>query len=254
MAAKIILSTPPEKYTQAGRYGQTLAHMAYRIGEDFMLYRASIPLSLKGGLMVLDADNFGTGESPAELTNQIIRECIHRGFQGVVLAFNKSHPSLHALASALSGRLERQGGELYLPEDYAADSTWAGVMVSAAISGGSLTTRLREVCDKYGRERVCLDIERIRVDFCLPARDPGGKPLTPQELEALIKTHSPQPYFSKELCAYYFTFTDKDGSHFVLYDDAGSIRKKLHLAGSMSIPSAMLLYPEVEDILNSLSF
>jgi len=53
------------------------------------------------------------------------------------------------------------------------------------------------------------------------------------------------------LSAYYFTYQDASGSHFVLYDDAGSIRKKIFLARQLGIDHAMLFFPEVEDLLDN---
>jgi len=231
--------------------------MAYRIGSGFHLFRANIPLSLRGGLMVLgDGDvepDFGNG-GPDVLAAEVIRECIQRGFDGVVLAFGRTSPVLHATAAVLSGRLRRQGGELYLPEAYADDSDWAKILIPTAISGGSLTARLQEVVGFYGAERICLDIERICMDFCLPSEGGQGRPLSTKELYTLVRERAPQPYFSQDLAAYYFTYQDEAGSHFVLYDDAGSIRKKLFLAERLGIDSAMLLYREVSDILSLLNF
>lgn len=249
---KLILNTPPESFTNASKYPGTLAHMAYQIGEDFHLYRANIPLSLKGGLMVLGDKTFKNSGDPEVLGNEIIKECVHRGFDGVFLDFEASNPLLHTFTAVLSGRLNRQGGQLYLTEKYAGDSDYANIMISTAISGGSLTARLQEASSIYGKDRLCLDVERVRMDFCLPSLDGAGTPLSSRELYALTKSYHPQPYFSQELCAYYFTFTDKYGSHFVLYDDAGSIRKKIQLATRLSIPAVMLLYPEVEDVVELL--
>jgi len=223
--------------------------MAYQIGRDFHLMRANIPLSLRGGLMMLGdggADSAPSSGNPDMLAAEVLRECIHRGFDGVVLAFQQTSPQLHAVAAVLAGRLRRQGGALYLPEAYADDSDWAKVLIPTAISGGSLAARLGEVERFYGKARICLDIERLRMDFCLPAE---GQKLTAKDLYNLTRERDPQAYFSQDLCAYYFTYQDDQGSHFVLYDDAGSIRKKLFLAQKLGIDSAMLFYPEVEDIL-----
>lgn len=252
MNTKIILTTPPEHFTAASKYSEVLGHMAYQIGEDFHLYRANIPLILKGGLMVLGCTTCKGNGDPEALSGEIVKECIYRGFSGVILSFEKPAPLLHTLADILSKRLKKNGSQLYLPEEYSKDSDWANITISTAISGGSLATRLQEVTSVYGKERLCLDIERIRMDFQLPSRDGSGKPLSARELYALTKTYHPQPYFSQELCAYYFTFTDKQGSHFILYDDAGSIRKKIQLASRLGIPAAMLLFPEVEDIIGLL--
>jgi len=168
-----------------------------------------------------------------------------------VLAFQRTSPQLHAAAAVLSGRLGRQGGELYLPEPYADDSDWARVLIPTAISAGSLSARLEEMTGYYGKERICLDIERLRMDFCLPTEGAAGQKLSAKELYNLTREQAPEAYFSQDLSAYYFTYQDTNGSHFVLYDDAGSIRKKLFLAQKLGITHAMLLYPEVEDILQA---
>jgi len=248
----VILSAPPEALNQARAHGLSIAHMAYQIGREFHLFRANIPLSLKGGLMMLGDGgpelDLGTG-SPDTLAAEVIRECIHRGFDGVVLAFQRKTPQLHAAAAVLAGRLRRQGGEFYLPEPYADDSDWARILIPTAISGGSLTARLEEVVGYYGAERICLDIERLRMDFCLPVEGGGGQKLSAKEFYTLTRAQNPESYFSQDLSAYYFTYQDESGSHFVLYDDAGSIRKKIFLAQKLGISHAMLFYPEVEDIL-----
>ena len=41
----------------------------------------------------------------------------------------------------------------------------------------------------------------------------------------------------------------ENGVHFVLYDDAGSIRKKLDIAGRMGITRAFLPYGQADDLL-----
>jgi len=232
------------------RHERPIAHMAYQIGSDFRLFRSSIPLGLRGGYMMLgEGDGPLPSGNPEVLTGDIMRECLHRGFQGVILAFSRTSPALHSFAAALAGRLRLSGGELYLPEAYADDSDWAKVLISTAISGGSLTGRLSEMVHHYGSERICLDIERIRHDFCLPTESGTGMKLSAKSLAALMETQVAEPYFSQDLCAYYFTYQDELGSHFVLYDDGGSLRKKIFLGKKLGISSALLFYPETYDIL-----
>lgn len=247
---KIIINTPPENIKAASKYSEILGHMAYRIGEDFYLYRTDIPSVLKGGLMVLGCATSIESGNPELLSEEIVRECDLRDFDGVILSVNKISPLLRTLISLLSKKLGEK--MLYLPEECAEASETARVIISTAISGGSLATRLQEVNAAYGKERLCLDIERVRMDFRLPSRDGSGRAISAGELQTLKKTYHSQPYFSQELCAYYFTFNDKHGSHFILYDDVGSIRKKLQLAIRLGIPAALLLYPEVEDIIGLL--
>lgn len=252
MDSHLILTAAPEDLSRAAAHNLPVAHLAYQIGQGFHLFRANIPLGLRGGLMMLgdggpDVD-LASG-TPETLAAEVMRECIQRGFHGVVLAFTRTSPALHAAAAMLSGRLRRQGGALYLPEAYAADSDWARILIPTALSGGSLAARLQEVSGHYGAERICLDIERVRTDFCLPSEKSQGEQLTARELYTLMQEKQPEPYFSQDLCAYYFTYQDDNGSHFVLYDDVGSIRKKLFLASKLGIDHAVLFYPEVEDLL-----
>ena len=69
----------------------------------------------------------------------------------------------------------------------------------------------------------------------------------------MMEERNPSVFFSSELCAHYFTYMSKEnGAHFVLFDDAGSIRKKLHVANSLGIRQAVLSYPQVEDLLEDI--
>ena len=71
-----------------------------------------------------------------------------------------------------------------------------------------------------------------------------------QELNALLEERRPSVFFSNELCAHYFTYMSREnGAHFVLFDDAGSIRKKLLTAQALGIDRAVLSYPQTADLL-----
>ena len=90
----------------------------------------------------------------------------------------------------------------------------------------------------------------MRQDFFLPSPTGQGVPMTGEELEKKMEELSPSVFFSNELCAHYFTYmSPKTGAHFVLFDDAGSIRKKLQLARSLDIGYAVLSYPDTSDLL-----
>ena len=74
-----------------------------------------------------------------------------------------------------------------------------------------------------------------------------------EELQERLEERAPSVFFSSELCAHYFTYMSRqNGAHFVLFDDAGSIRKKLQTARSMGITSAVLAYPQVDDLLEEI--
>ena len=72
------------------------------------------------------------------------------------------------------------------------------------------------------------------------------------ELQDLLDRESPSVFFSQDLCARYFTLTRQGQTHFVLFDDARTLRRKLDLARQLGIRDALVMLPEVEDLLEPL--
>ena len=79
-----------------------------------------------------------------------------------------------------------------------------------------------------------------------------GTPLTREELLALREKHPSSVYFSRELMAKYFTYSEGNGTHFVLFDDAETLRQKVKLAQNLGIQTAFLMFPEISDLLPEL--
>ena len=239
---KLLLTAPPDQCRAALRFGLPVAHVAYRVGGGPHLFRASIPVSVRGGLMVIDNTGFdGRGEA-GPFCQEVLRECMARGYDGILCDF-EGHP-LQVLAQAVRtlGELtKKRGWPLYVTEAYAPFSDFAIALIPSALSGGSLQQRLQEA------------VERVAEDFFLPSPTGQGMPLTREELRQRLEERAPSVFFSSELCAHYFTYMSRqNGAHFVLFDDAGSIRKKLQVARNLGISSAVLAYPQVDDLLPEL--
>ena len=250
----LILTVLPGQDRTARRTGLTLAHMAYRVGGGPHLFRANMPVAVRGGLMAIDNAGFDGRGSAGPFCQEVLRECAARGFSGVICNFEgRPLPLLEQIAAQLGELLERRGCPLYVPEAYGASVPRARVLISSALSGGSLAQRLADAAGQYGAGRVVLAVERVAEDFFLPSPTGQGVPLSREELRARLSERAPTVFFSTELCAHYFTYMSKEnGAHFILFDDAGSIRKKLHLAAQLGIPRAVLAYPEVDDLLPAL--
>ena len=205
---KLLLTAPPDQCRAALRFGLPVAHVAYRVGGGPHLFRASIPVSVRGGLMVIDNTGFdGRGEA-GPFCQEVLRECMARGYDGILCDF-EGHP-LQVLAQAVRtlGELtKKRGWPLYVTEAYAPFSDSAIALIPSALSGGSLQQRLQEAVERFGAARVALAVERV---------------------------------------------SRQNGAHFVLFDDAGSIRKKLQVARNLGISSAVLAYPQVDDLLPEL--
>ncbi len=68
----------------------------------------------------------------------------------------------------------------------------------------------------------------------------------------MMAQRQPSVFYSGDLCAKYFTSTQEGESRFVLFDDAGTLRRKMQLGRELGIATGLLMYPEVEDILPEL--
>lgn len=251
---QVILTVPPAQSRAASRLGLPLAHTAYRVGGGPHLFRANMPVAVRGGLMAVDDAGFdGLGQA-LPFCHEVMRECAARGFDGVICSFRpRPLPVLGQIVTQLGELMHRQGWPLYVPEAYARFSDTARVLIPTALSGGSLRQRLAEAAEQYGADRVALDVELVRQDFFLPSPTGQGVPMTGEELAQKMEALSPSVFFSNELCAHYFTYMSRqNGAHFVLFDDAGSIRKKLQTARSLGITSAVLAYPQVDDLLEEI--
>ena len=250
---QLILAAPPEDVTAAQAHGLTLAHMAYRVGGGPHLFRSSQPNPPRGGLMYIDDGGFDGRGTPDAFCQEVVRECAARGFGGVICAFDRKLPLLSAVVEQLGPMLVRQGRSFYVSEPYGRCTATGRVLIPTALSGGSLRQRLGEAVERYGAGRVALAVERTAADFFLPSPDGQGRPLTREELKARLEERSPSVFFSDELCARYFTYMNRQsGAHFVLFDDAGSIRKKLRLAEALGIDRALLCWPEVSDLMGDI--
>lgn len=251
----LILTTPPDRLPQARETGLTLGHMAYRVGRGPHLFRSGVPVPLRGGLMVVDDRGFDGGGEPGVLCQEILRECSARSFRGVICDFEtRAVPVLERTLAQLDDLLPRRGLTLHVPEHYATCTRTARVLISTAISGGSLAQRLEDCCQRFGGpERITLAIRRVAEDFFLPSPTGSGRPLSREELSRQLTERSPSTFFSGELCARYFTYMSREsGAHFVLFDDGASILKKLQVARSLGIRRAVAGLPDIDDFLPQL--
>lgn len=248
---QIYLAVTPAEAQEAARFRCSLAHVAYCIGPDSTLLRQNLLLQTRGGLLSVTDREAPFIASPERLSAAAIRECGRRGYGGVLLDFEQPPaPDRLAFAETLSRRLAPR--PVYVPESYATASG-AVSLICTSISGGSFVQRLQETsAERGGAGRLALDVQRLRMDFTLPARSGEGRPLSASEFQTLMEQVSPSVFFSQDLCARYFTYTRNGETHFVLFDDADTLQRKLRTGGQMGFSAAFLMYPEVRDLLPQL--
>lgn len=250
----LILATPPDLLRQAQEYRLPIAHMAYRMGGGPHLFRSNQQLPLRSGLMVVDDRGFDGRGDPAVFCREVMQECSARQFSGVLCDFEGRYtPVLGQILEQLGSLCQKRGLAFYIPEILGAYSQTARILVSTALSGGSLTQRLEDVVHRYGASRVVPAVERVSMDFYLPSPTGHGTELSRQELNTMLEERAPSLFFSNDLCAHYFTYmSHQNGAHFILFDDAASIRKKLQIAQRLGMTTAVLAYPQMDDLLKDI--
>lgn len=246
---QVYLAATPDEAASALQFCRSLAHVAYRIGPDSTLLRQN-PLPFRGGLLSISDLQASPITHPDRLCTAIVRECVHRDYAGVVLDFEEPHTKDRTLFTEKLGQaLTASRRTLYVPEEYAAASRNANILICTAISGGSLSQRLEEAISCYGgAHRLALDVQRLRMDFTLPSKTGSGTPLNSTEFRKLTEREKPTTFFSPDLCARYFTYVRCGVPHLVLFDDPDTIREKIKQGTNFHIPTAFLMWPEIKDL------
>lgn len=247
----LYLTAAPDRLAQARAATAQLAHAASRIGPGSQLLAAPLPAALRGGLMVVSDRQAPAVEQPEPLARQLVRVCLRRGFSGIVLDLEELPEGRWAedraaLIRQLAPLLTAYGRRLYVPEIYAAASPETVVLLCTALSGGSLQGRLEEACAAYGAQRLALDLERLMMDFPLPCPSGEGIRLSREELS--IRMQGRSVFYAEDLSARYFTYRRGGQTHFVLFDDAGTLRRKIEMGQALGIREGFVMLPEVEDL------
>ena len=153
----ILVTVSPDRLREVQDLPVTPVHMAYRMGKGPHLFRVSGSAAPRGGFMFLDCRSFdGLGPTPP-FCQEVLRECMARGFTGVVCDFEAGRlPPLEQVVQELGNQCFRRSWTLLVPEQYGHCSPHAQVCISSALSGGTLVQRLREAQERFGRDRVVL--------------------------------------------------------------------------------------------------
>lgn len=221
-------------------------HLAFCASPQLRLLRLRGAERLRGGLMAVSGPSTLSSGHVDAFCADLLRTCAAQGFRGVMLNFDTRSPLLSRAALRLGQLLAPRRMPLFLPESYAPLVPTARVLVSSALSGGSLELRLRQALDRFGPDRVVLAVEKTAEDFPLPAPSGCGTPLTPEALERLRAETCPRDFFSPALCARYFLYRTQAGQvRFVLFDDADSLRRKVETARRAGVRAFLLPWPEV---------
>jgi len=178
------------------------------------------------------------GDIDARRVPEIAEECRRRSLTAVLAGYGRS-PALET-ARFCDGLL-RRGLTPILTESAWQLGCGAEMLISTAISGGDLPSRVVEAMEKSAS--LCLDLERLCRSFPLPCPDGEGEELNPRALAEFLRRGAKEQ-FSEELMCKAFTAQMKGETRFILFDDRETLCRKASMAASMGIRRCFLLYPE----------
>lgn len=226
--------------------------LCYRVGNGPQLYRCAPPEEISGGILAAVDSNVTSWRSSGEFVKQVIRECHARNAQGFCANWSQppSPASLHLLAQ-LETSLSEEGLSLYITEPYRDACDSAFVLLSTALSGGTLRRRMEDAVRRYGAGRIIMAFERMSEDFSLPSPHGKSRTLSPSELTELKNRFSTKIYTSEELCAHYFTTKQGEQTHIILFDDADTFRQKRKLAQELELAGFLFAWEEGKGLLES---
>ena len=242
---QIYLVASPQDLQKAARFSKNLICAAYRIGQNSALLREASLSNCTGNLLFLSDLDAPPVADAERLAQAVMWECRRKKYHGTVLDFEAAPTSDHLrFAKAIANLSSTSGLSLYIPEKCAVPGSIP--LINTAISGGSLSDRLQNFIGRNGT--AALDTQRLCMDFSLPAPSGMGRPFRPEQLTAMLHQWNPPVYFSQDLCAKYFTFTNCGQTHLILYDDQDTLRQKLQTGSSLGFRAAFLMYPEIADL------
>ena len=228
-----------------------LVHVAYAVGQGGCLTRCDATAFPRGGLMGLSDRCTGAIPRIDTLCRTIVAECVKRGFQGVLADF-ETNPYSDRLSflSRLSARLSARRMALYCPLSppgrgrSASRRHWPFRRVAARAAGGNRLPLWRGASGaRLGTRNDGLSPPlSLRLRHTAHARRtarPAGK-------ASIVRLFFPRADGE------YFTYSAGSGTHFVLFDDAETLRQKVRLAQGLGIQTAFLMFPEISDLLPEL--
>lgn len=235
-ATKFFMAVRARELGQGKAKGAREIQMLYRVSGEMKLLRATDLRGHgtgRGEFLGMDSIASGFSGDVGQLLRQVAQVISQEGFGGVACFFpGARNPDLMRFVQGLEDLCQQEKIPLLLPETYGEKLVYGKVFVSSMLSGGSLEGKCLEAVAKYGRERVVLDIQPMGEDYLLPAPGGSGIALGAAVIGDLQQEKGAEVFYSRELCARYFTYENGENSlHFVLFDDEGSIGEKIRLAG-----------------------
>lgn len=238
-----IIAAAGQDAVRTRQAGYTCLHLCARISDEGKFSLLSHPSSSRGDFLGI-ADSGGIPRQCRTFAAEAVSAAQSRGCIGIMADFER--PLLHELANALDEQAYQYGLQFLIPLPLAEYAPHAQIIADTAISGGSLETRFSELAERFGQERIAAQLVCSCADFLLPSSNPNGTPLSPDDFNELLQRTGSTIFFSRELCAKYFTYSAQSQAHFVLFDDADTLRTKARILHHIGIECLLAVYPDAQ--------
>lgn len=248
----LILVCTGRDTARAAQHGLPMLHLCFSITPQGTLQRSQLCTARVRCLLGLSEPPVLPASShAASLAEDLVFEAKRSNAPGVFADFEHDTPQALSLLRTFDAALYEAGIPFYVPLRCGRSLAHAVLTVPTALSGGSLIYHFSSLQSVYGASRVAAFLQPVSQDFYLPSSSPDGKPLTNAERTALLEKTGAQTYFSRELCAKYFTYTDENNrAHFVLYDDVSTLEAKLAQLSGCGVHTVFALLPDAEPLIN----
>lgn len=247
MPQELVLVCAGADCARARDSGRAILHFGLAVGRDGGVFRTVLSQYRAG--CYLGVSDRGMERFHRSSCEQLLAEAARVNAAGLLIDCERDHPAVHEFVKAMDHACTQRELPLFVPLCQAAIVEQATLVVDSALSGGSLSERFGQLVEQYPG-RIAADLRRISRDFLLPAPDSEGQPITDDVREALRKRVGAQTFFSRELCARYFTYMDGQGNgHFVLFDDDNTLREKCRCLDTLGVHLIFARYAEAKTLL-----
>lgn len=231
--------------------GLPVLHLCLAVTESGALRRLQLQTTHARGLLgvrdlPMRLDSFDADRLAADL----VYEAKRVGALGVFADFERDTADSRRVLGAFDRALAGAELPFYVPLACGHGAHHAILTVETAVSGGSLVEHISSLQGMHGARRIAAFLRPVSNDFVLPSATPDGTALTDEAREALLSKTGSQVFFSRELCAKYFTYSDAENrAHFVLFDDVSTLQAKLAQLSGCGVGTVFALYPDAKDLL-----
>ena len=219
---------------QTRQAGFSCVHFCSRLSEEGTFSLTALPAGSRGDYLGI-ADSRGIPKHCAAFAQEAVCAAQNRHCTGILADFER--PLLQELTACLNREAQQQNLTLFVPLPLADYAPHAQVIADTVISGGSLEEYFSNLLSRFGEHRLAAQ---------LTCASPSGTVLTAKQFQALRTATGSAVFFSRELCAKYFTYTKDDQAHFVLFDDADTLQAKAQLLTRLGVQYLLAVYPDAK--------